>query len=326
MRTNRTYKSLLDKSVGSMLSALEIYNKPNFEYREETFAILAINSWELLFKAQLLKANNYNMKCLYIMDPVLTNKGLAHKINKQPRLSRSKNPLTLGLFDVIRKLEQANFKLSKNHFSSIESLVELRDNAIHFYNDKFISREIQELGFAWIKNYMHIIKKWEMDINLSTYNFYLMPLAYVDSKVFSEGIITDEIKNYLEFVKEKIDNQEVGDKEFDIAISIDVSFAKSNSFEALGFKFDPNGLSINFTEEDIRNKFPLTYEDVRLKAKSRYINFKQNSDFNQLMRKIKLDVKLFHERRLDTENPNSSKKGYYSSNIWKSFDEKYNKK
>lgn len=40
MRVNQTYRSLLDKSVNSMLSAIEIYNKPNFSYREETFAIL----------------------------------------------------------------------------------------------------------------------------------------------------------------------------------------------------------------------------------------------------------------------------------------------
>ncbi|WP_235417413.1 DUF3644 domain-containing protein, partial [Leyella stercorea] len=48
MKKNPIYESLIDKSIGSMLSAIEIYNKPDFKYREETFAILAINSWELL--------------------------------------------------------------------------------------------------------------------------------------------------------------------------------------------------------------------------------------------------------------------------------------
>ena len=51
MKKNPIYESLIDKSIGSMLSAIEIYNKPDFKYREETFAILAINSWELLLKA-----------------------------------------------------------------------------------------------------------------------------------------------------------------------------------------------------------------------------------------------------------------------------------
>ena len=68
MKINKTYRSLLDKSINSMLSAIEIYNKPDFNYREETFAILAVNSWELLFKAQLLKLSKYNMNALYEME------------------------------------------------------------------------------------------------------------------------------------------------------------------------------------------------------------------------------------------------------------------
>ena len=31
MKINPAYRSLFDKSVGSMLSAIEIYNKPNFK-------------------------------------------------------------------------------------------------------------------------------------------------------------------------------------------------------------------------------------------------------------------------------------------------------
>lgn len=59
MRKNKTFESLIDKSIGSMLSAIEIYNKPDFKYREETFAILAVNSWELLLKARIFQLGNY---------------------------------------------------------------------------------------------------------------------------------------------------------------------------------------------------------------------------------------------------------------------------
>ena len=69
MKKNPIYESLIDKSIGSMLSAIEIYNKPDFKYREETFAILAINSWELLLKARLLKLNNYRVNSIYCYKP-----------------------------------------------------------------------------------------------------------------------------------------------------------------------------------------------------------------------------------------------------------------
>ena len=52
---------MLDKSVAAMLSAIEIYNKPDFKYREETFAILCINSWELLLKAKVLNLSIVNL-------------------------------------------------------------------------------------------------------------------------------------------------------------------------------------------------------------------------------------------------------------------------
>lgn len=308
-----------------MISAIEIYNKPNFSYREETFSILATNSIELLFKAQLLKVSAYQLKSLYVLEPVLRSDGKPHKTRKKPKLSRSRNPMTIGLFEVIKKLGEKGFKISDNLFASIESLIELRDNAIHFHNETFISKEIQELGFATIKNYLHIARKWEMGMDLSTYNFYLMPLAYVDSRMVSEGVITDEIKNYLAFVKSKIDSQDSSDEEFDIAISIDVNFSKNNSFEGIGFKYDPNGVPIVLTEEDIRSKFPLTYDEVRNKAKERYSDFKQNQDFHNLMREIKEDEKLHHERRLDPENPKSQRKPFFSTNIWKVLDKSFKK-
>lgn len=308
-----------------MLSAIEIYNKPNFSYREETFAILAVNSWELLFKAQLLKLNNYSMKSLYVMEPILTKDGKPHRRNKKPKLGKSNNPVTLGLFDILRKLKTKDYELTKNHQLGLETLVELRDTSVHFHNDRFISKEIQELGFACIKNYMHIIKKWELEIDLSAYNFYLMPLAYVDSKVISSGLMTDEVRNYLEFVKKVVDNKDENDNEFDIAISIDISFSKSNSFNALEFTYGQDGMQVNLKEEDIRQKFPLTYDDICTKCKTRYIDFKRNQEFNDIMFFIKKENKLYHERRLDPDNPKSAKKGYYSSNIWKELDKNYNK-
>lgn len=50
-------KELLDRSIGAMVAAIEIYNKRGFPHRTESFAILAINDWELLFKAKWLADN-----------------------------------------------------------------------------------------------------------------------------------------------------------------------------------------------------------------------------------------------------------------------------
>lgn len=323
MKTNKTYRSLLDKSINSMLSAIEIYNKPDFNYREETFAILAVNSWELLFKAQLLKLSKYKMNALYDME-FMKKKNGEYSTRTKPKTNRAGNPLTIGLFEAVNRLVKLGNKVNSNLLKSIESIIELRDNAIHFHNEKSISKELQELGFACVKNYMSIVKNWELEIDLTKYNFYLMPLAYVDSKVSAESVITDEIANYLDFVRAKVNESDNEDVEYDVAIAIDIQFKKSNTFEdGLPIKFDANGVAIALSEEDIRKKFPLDYKDITITAMSRYSDFSRNKNFHSVMKLIKANDKLCFTRKLDPKSKNSQKKDFYNSNVWQVLDKYY---
>lgn len=45
--------SLVGKSLGAVLSAMEIYNKPDFHYREESFSILMVNPFAKQLKKQV---------------------------------------------------------------------------------------------------------------------------------------------------------------------------------------------------------------------------------------------------------------------------------
>lgn len=63
--------ALLEKSIACAVSAIEIYNKPDFKYREETFSILMINSWELVLKAKKIKDSNNNIKVIYLKENIL---------------------------------------------------------------------------------------------------------------------------------------------------------------------------------------------------------------------------------------------------------------
>ena len=325
MKVNKTYQSLLEKSVSSMLSAIEIYNKPDFKYREETFAILAINSWELLFKSQILKHSKYKIRSIYVLENKKNKNGEKSK-NLQPKLTRSKNPMTINLADAIIKLQKLSIDLSSNLIISLTALTELRDNAIHFHNNTDIQKEIQELGFACIKNYMELIKKWETKVSLSKYNFYLMPLAYVDSKIQADSVLTDEVKNYLNYLKEKVAESDESDIDYSVAIGIDITFKKNATLEGIGMRYDENGVPIKITEEDITKKYPLTYKELIKKCKSRYSDFKQNNKFNNIMKVLKLDNALSHNRKLDPNNPKSSTKTFFNTNIFKELDNKYEKK
>ena len=307
-----------------MLSAIEIYNKPDFKYREEIFAILAVNSWELLLKARILKINNYRINSIYCYKPYINKKGEKSTKRKVIDKNRTNNAKTISIFEALQILDKKN-EIPQNLKKNVESLIDFRDNAIHFVISYSISKALQELGFACIKNYMMILKKWEAKKDLNKYNFYLMPLAYVDNKLEVDTAITPEGKNFMNLIRQKL-KDEKPDEDYGIAIKIEVKFQKGNSFEAAGFRYDKEGVPINLSEEDFRERYPLTYSNVIDKAKKRYSNFKRDKAFNEMMGNIKKNEKLYYERKLDAQNPKSQKKGFYNTNIWKELDKHYIRK
>lgn len=324
MKINKTYRSLLDKSIASMLSAIELYNKPNFQYREETFAILAVNAWELLLKAIILRQNRYKLRSLYVLKPCINKDGTKSTTRKYVDKNRSGNPKTISIMETLSILDNQKY-LPTNLRDNIEALIELRDNSIHFANMDDISRQIQELGFACIKNYITLIKEKKIEIDISNYNFYLMPLAYVSSNMVSESVLTEETKNYLTLVKSKIAKEE-SDQNYDIAITIDIDFKKGSSFDGLGFTYDKDGIRVALTEENIRKRYPWDNAELIRRCKMRYSDFIQNKNWNAQRNEIKNDAKLYRVRLLDPGNPKSAKKDFYSTNVFSYLDSYYTKK
>ena len=325
MKTNKIYKSLLDKSISSMLAAIEIYNKPNIEYREDTFAILAVNAWELLLKTVMFKYNSYRLHSIYEMKPKIKKDGSKSKI-KEPALNRTGNPKTLSIFDVMNFLYGKRM-LVLSMKNNIDALIELRDNSIHFANMTPISKKIQEIGFATIKNYLQYIKEHKIEIDVSKYNFYLMPLAYVNEKVVVDSVMTKETTKYVDYVKGLMElSSSSSDSSYDIAISIDVKFDKKSSFDSLACKMSKDGTPVFLKEEDIRAKYPLTYRDIMEKSKQIYSDFKADNIFKGYMKGIKTNERLSHERRLDEQNPKSQRKYFYSSGVFQELDKYYTRK
>lgn len=51
---------MLDKSQEAFIMAIEIYNRPSIKYRVEGFSFFICNAWELMLKAQIIKASGYD--------------------------------------------------------------------------------------------------------------------------------------------------------------------------------------------------------------------------------------------------------------------------
>lgn len=321
---------MLEKSVAAMLSAIEIYNKPDFKYREETFSVLCINSWELLLKAKVLNLASNKLASLYAMEYKILKTG-RKSIVKRPKINRSGNPLSINLFEAYRiATQEYGVKIDKAVNDNLIALTEIRDNSIHFVNDDLLlSLKIQELGSASLQNYLHLVSSWFGDV-LSGYNFYLMPLSFFRNFNEAPGVsLNSSEKKVMEYIKkseERYDGtEEVSD--YNLTLRIDVKFQKVKSTSSLPVQItnNPNATMVFLAEEDFTNKYPWDYDNLRTRLAKRYSDFKINAKYHEIRKNLENDKKFTYERLLNPKKTNGGKKTFYSPNIQKEFDKHYKK-
>lgn len=329
MAKRQRYKSLLDKSLAAAVSAIEIYNKPDFKYREETFALLMTNAWELLLKAKILKDNKNVLKTIYM--PAKTTTKDNRRIKRFfPKTNRSGNPMTI---DIFAALDRAS--VDKVLKGNIESLVEIRDNAAHFANsERFFQKKVLEVGTATLRSYVTTHKEW-FDEDLSRYNFYLMPLSFFHPFEFeSQSIskIDKQQKNLLAFIKKKEKAYPSDEKRtHNISLALEMRFVKSDTPTAMPVRYtdDPRAAPVRIEEEYVfKTQYPLSYDDLVHSCKGRYKNFAINPNFWAHKKQLESvpEFKYARPRYLDFERKKGGMKMYYSPEIFKMFDSYYTKK
>ena len=152
-----SYRALLGNALAALSAAIEVYNKPRMQYRDECTVILVVNAWELLLKAILSK------KRVRIFYPKRRNEpyrtyGLSDALNRATPFF----PASVD-FDATAK--------------NLELLVEYRDNAVHFYNEIGFGVLIYALAQTAITNFRDLVKEvFDKDLS-DEINLSLLPLA-----------------------------------------------------------------------------------------------------------------------------------------------------
>ncbi|ABD79708.1 DUF3644 domain-containing protein [Saccharophagus degradans] len=322
-------RSMLDKSIAAMLSAIEIYNKPDFNYREETFSVLCINAWELLLKAKVLQLARNQVTSLYVWEYRELKAGGKSK-KKYIKNNRAGNPMSVSLFEAHRIItEEYGVKINNAVKTNIATLAEIRDNSIHFINDDLsLSIKVQEIGTASLQNYLHLVQEWFGPV-LDKYNFYLMPMAFFRGfdSVNGETLNASE-KNLLKYIKsveKEYDNEALSD--YNLSLRIDVNFKKVKSGSGIPVQItnDAKAPVVRLAEEEIMDKYPWDYDVLTTRLKKRYSDFKANAEYHSIRKSHENNEKYCHQRLYNPSNPNSGSKAYFNPNILKEFDKHYTK-
>lgn len=305
-----------------MAAAIELYNKPNFHYRSESFSILAINAWELVIKSYWLSINDNRIRSLYIYERRQTRTGMSKR--KFIKRTRSKNPLTYDIKYLARQLV-ATGKLDQQVLTNIIALLEFRNNATHFYNQSpnFEAR-LYALSAACVKNFANVVSDW-FGRSINEFGVHLIPLTFFDTPSFDGVVLRSEEKHFFTF----LDSLDYGTDDpttpYNVAVNVDIKFRRSTTESAVSVSRsrDSSAVSLTLSEEDIRVRYPWDYFTLTERCEKRYTDFKQNQDYHGHRKRLESDSRFAHVRYLDPGNPKSSKKILYNPNIMSELDKHY---
>lgn len=262
------YEKLVDNSLAAALSSIEIYNKPDFKYREEIFTIININAWELLLKAKILKDANDDVKSLFVPD-------------KQGGYKKTRNN-TLLTIEITEAINESG--LDHIIAANLKAMIEIRDTAIHFYHDQPLCYLIYTLAAASLQNYQKLIGTW-FGKSLLAYNFYILPLGFAyNFKTLSLLELEKEPDVISNLIKSVIDMQSSIDQssEFHFVCEITTQLRKKVHYVV---DADFSVAIDSSTEETIMidrvvplvEQYPFSYTDLREKVKKERPNAKQTS-------------------------------------------------
>lgn len=319
---------MLDKSKSAMLAAVEIYNKPSFEYREESYSILAINAWELLLKARILQRESNKVTTIIEFEKRKNADGsLSSKLYR--KVNRSGNYVTIGLLKAYDKLNNSGDTIPSVIRPNLEAMIEIRDNSVHLMTIGFsLKKKVHEIGTANLKNYVNLIRQW-FEVDLSEFNLFLMPIAFLSEVRPIEGVlINTEERQLLEFVRDlEKDIDDDVTNEFNLAINVKIKLSRvsTEAETEVVLGNSPDAVTVELKEADIRERYPWDYRLLKQKLHERYPNLKENNDYHAIRKQFDSNAKLCNTRYLDPGNTKSARKKFYSPNIIKEFDKHYQK-
>lgn len=340
MKRNMIQKNLIKNSIAAYYAAIELHNKPNIKYRYETVVILLINSWELLLKAFVRK---------HIKTKSIFKKDKGKYINETLPLKT----ILSYCISYLNKIEPNNlFRVTS---LNIQRILEYRDNAVHFYNDKIdpiIFSLVAKNSYDYIK---FVDKYFKLNI-VDNEKIYIMPLGfklpfnpetyftkqYIGStnslkcEEFINSIISDITDLKSKSIEEsilvgfevKVDSiRDVKNSDFVMAISDNATQKiKILKESKIIISNSPEAKPIFFSPDDFYKIYKLTYKEVQEMCKKRYKDFTLNREYNGILADLKSKPKYSGTLGKSPKSKSKSEPQYmYTEYIFEELDKYYQK-
>ncbi len=281
----------------AMLAAIEIYNKPVVEHREQTFSILFVNAWEIFFKARIVQQNGNDLRSIYVRD----KDGIRFRRNRL-----TGDILTIDL-SVAMERSVAPHAVQAN----VRGMTGIRNAAIHMGTlAPSIRTRILQFGTAGVQSFARLCGRW---FGQSMHAPYLLPLGFVGSAELAVAAVGGKQRDLLRFLEGLCDS--VGDDcdGFRVSIATPVLLNPKNSGGAtIGVTNDPTAPTLRMEENDLLDRYSSTYGEMVAVCKRRYSDFKCNKAFYAIKARFDKDPTCCLERKLDPKRERGILKRFYN--------------
>ena len=315
---------LLENSIHAATASIEIFNKPNFAYRHETFAILMSNAWELLLKAKAIRESGENVESVYDRQ--------AKGGREQIKTNRSGNPITLGLVALLNKIaEMKGSGLEVVTRDNILALSEYRNDAVHlFFHGPEVRARVTRLGAASLRNYTFLVKRW-FGRDLVREDYPVLPMTFVTTPTLPVTGAREEnaqIRRLLDHWNALEQKHQREESKQAFSVTLELRHRKTRDPDGISYRLtnDPDAPAMQMQETDMSDTYPWTYRELTNVLKKRYSDFVEGQEYHTRRKALLSDTRYCWVRKLNPKNPRSAEQCFYSQRILREFDKHYRRK
>ncbi len=280
----------------ALLAAVEIYNKPKVEFREQTVAFLVVNAWEVLIKARIIQQAGGKIQAIYQRKPN----------SSRYECSPDSEVLTIGIRGA---LERSG--LPDEVKSNINGLIKIRNRSTHLgVLVPELKLAVLEFSTASVQNFVRTYAKWfgeSIDVP------YLLPLGFLGTAQTTVIKYPVRQRQLLEELSELARSHDTANSSYSVVMQIKVELNRGLSGGGnIGLTNDPSVPKVSISDTEALVAFPTSYNQLVEECRVRYSDFKQNQRFHSAMKEINEDPTCTYVRKLDPTTEKSSTKRFYN--------------
>ena len=224
------------RALAALLAAVEMGNKILIPYREETFCLQLLNSWEILLKARIVQQNRNRLESIF--EKASNGRFIRDPHTQEPRTIKFVEALKrVGVRENVR-INLLGVNVMRNNIAHLGVLsAELRENVLRY-------------GGAAVVNFAKLYQEW---FHESVKVPYLVPIAFVGkAEVIAPNRSDVRQRQLLNYLSQLVGSTDIKDKSYAVTLRLNASINPvAGGGGSIGATNDPNAPRMRLSDDQL---------------------------------------------------------------------------